>query len=466
MPEPQESDTAPVPPDSGVEAGRALRAGLRCPVALPGDDDWERLRTAWNVHVDQRPLAVVLPDSADDVRAAVRIARDLGHPVGVQPNGHGATEALSGTVLVKPVRMQGLKVDVARRRARVEAGVKWQTLLDALDGTGLMGLPGSTADVTVVGYHLGGGLSWFGRAYGAAADYVRSMEVIGPDGGAAEVTAESDPDLFWALCGGGGDFGIVTAIEIELVEERPVYGGELMWPAEHTAEVLRAFRTATRSAPPELTLWLWLTTFPPFDPIPKELQGRSFANLNVTFLGAREDAEEALRPLRAVPGLEVDTMGEVALPLLGGVSGEPTDPMPAMDWSHLVDDIDADFQERLLKVNTPGGGTPLVACIRHLGGALAEPGATAAGAIEQEYLLLAFGFPFTPADADAVRAHWAVLEAALADHLTGRTHFNMLGDDPRAARAFSAQTLERLRAIKRERDPAGVVRGNRPVLGP
>lgn len=450
-------------PVAVAAAVRALRAGSACEVVLPDDPRWPDLSGAWNVHVAQAPAAVVLADGAEDVRATVRAARSHGLPVSVQPNGHGATEALSGTVLIRPVGLRGVALDRAARRVRVEAGVKWQQLLDALDGTGLMALPGSTGDVSVVGYHLGGGLPWFGRAYGPAAEYVRLLEVVTADGEFRDVTADTDPDLFWALCGGGGEFGIVTAIEIELIEQPPIVGGALMWPAEHTAEVLRAYAATTRSAPRELTLWIWLTTFPPFDPIPKELQGRSFANVNLTFLGGRDAAEDALRPLRAVPGLEVDTVADVPLHLIGAVAGEPTDPMPAMDWSHYITDLDDDFQARLLKANAPGGGSPLVACIRHLGGALSEPGPTAASGITDDYLLLAFGFPFTPADADAIRAQWGVLDDALGAHLTGRTHFNMLGDTANPERAFTHEALERLRRIKRDHDPAGAVRGHRPL---
>ncbi|PSK99321.1 FAD/FMN-containing dehydrogenase [Murinocardiopsis flavida] len=460
MSDPAESAPEPAAADGAV---RALAAASPCDVVLPDDPRWADLSGAWNVHVAQQPAAVVLADRVEDVRATVRAAADGGLPVSVQPNGHGATEALSGTVLIRPVGLRGVSIDRAARRARVEAGVKWQQLLDALDGTGLMALSGSTGDVSVVGYHLGGGLPWFGRAYGTAAEYVRRIELVTPDGGFREVTAETDPELLWALCGAGGEFGVVTAIEIELVDQPPIVGGALMWPAEHTAEVLRAYAETTRSAPRELSLWIWLTTFPPFDPIPKELQGRSFANVNLTFLGERAAAEEALRPLRAVPGLEVDTVADVPLERIGDVAGEPTDPMPAMDWSHYIADLDDDFQARLLKANFPGGGSPLVACIRHLGGALSEPGSTAASGVPHDYLLLAFGFPFAPADEDAIRAQWGVLDDALGAHLTGRTHPNMLGDDPRPDRAFTADTLDRLRRIKRERDPRGAVRGNRPL---
>ncbi|MBB4934054.1 FAD/FMN-containing dehydrogenase [Lipingzhangella halophila] len=443
----------------------SLRAELSCEVTGPGDTDWEKRRVAWNTHVDQHPAAVVVPEGAEDIRAAVAFARKHALAVAVQPNGHGATTALSGTILIRPVRLRDITVDTERRRVRVQAGAKWKELQEALDGTGLMGLPGSTADNSVIGYHLGGGLSWFGRTYGPAAEYIRSLEVVTPEGELREVTAENDPELFWALCGGGGDFGVVVSMEIELLDERPVYGGRLMWAAEHAEEVLRAYVATTRAAPVELSVWLWFVTFPPIDAIPAELQGRSFANVDATFLGTAEDAEKYLDPLREVPGMEADTLGPVSVTRIDEVAGEPTDPMPAVDWSQLVTKIDEEFLKRLLELNWPGGGSPVVAQLRHVGGALARPGATAASGLAGEYLLTTVGVPITEEDAEAIHRHDERLEAALADRLAGYGHPNMLGHDTRTQRAHSPENLEHLRRIKRERDPAGVLRGNRPVLG-
>ncbi|RNL83971.1 FAD-binding oxidoreductase [Halostreptopolyspora alba] len=460
-PHPTTTDTdAPFP-----DIADSLRTKLSCEVIGPGDADWERSRLAWNTHVDQRPAAIVTPDGADDIRATVALAREHTLTVAVQPNGHGATTALSGTILIRPVRLRDITVDTERRRVRVQAGAKWKELQEALDGTGLMGLPGSTADNSVVGYHLGGGLSWFGRAHGPAANYVRSLEVVTPEGESREVTAENDPDLFWALCGGGGDFGVVVSLEIELLDESPVYGGRLMWPAECAEEVLRAYVATTRAAPVRLSAWLWFVTYPPIDAIPAELQGRSFAVVDSTFLGTAEEAERYLRHLRAVPGLETDTLGPVAVSRIDEVAGEPTDPMPAIDWARLVTDIDEEFVKRLLELNAPGGGSPVVAQLRHIGGALAQPGATAASGLAGEYLLTTMGIPVTETDAEAIHHHLDRLETALADNLIGHSHPNMLGHDSRARLAHSPANLERLRRIKRERDPAGVIRGNRPVLG-
>lgn len=441
-----------------------LRTSLTCPVHGPQDPDWETVRRGWNLYVDQHPAAIVEPATVADVQQAVRLAAALNVPVTAQSNGHGATEAMTGTVMIRAHRLRDLRIDTASRRARVGAGVKWTHLVQALAGSGLTGTPGSTDDLTVVGYHTGGGLPWFGRAYGPAARWVRAWEVVRADGSVVEVTAQSDPDLFWALGGGGGGLGIITAVEIELLTAPPLTGGQLMWPADRAAAVLHAFAEATTTAPPELTLWLWLITFPPTEPFPPELHGRSMVNLNVTYLGDPAAAERLLAPLRAVPGLEVDTVAPLPMNELSTVANEPTDPLPVLDWSHFVADLDPDFQRGLLEVNTPSEDTPMIACIRHLGGALHDDSPTAVEPIAEQYLLFGFAPAATPADAERIHEHWKVLEDRLGPHLSERTHLNMLGPDPDLTRALSPATRERLRRVKAAVDPHGVFRSHRPIL--
>ena len=181
----------------------------------------------------------------EDVVAAVTCAARHGLSVSAQPVGHGATEALTGTVLLRTGALQEIEIDAERRVARVGAGVKWGALLAAVEPTGLIAPAGSSPDPSVVGFTLGGGLSWFSRSIGTAAENVEAFEVVDASGTARRVTAASDPDLFWAMCGGGGDFAIVTALELRLTAAPPVVGGRMMWPIEMAYPVLHAFRAAT-----------------------------------------------------------------------------------------------------------------------------------------------------------------------------------------------------------------------------
>ena len=219
-------------------------ASVSGPVLAPGDDGWDAGRQAWNVLADQRPAGVVFAESAQDVVACVNFARQNGLRVAPQGTGHAATalEPLEDTLLLKTVRMGQVSVDAAACTARAEAGALWGELAVAAGEHGLAGLAGSSPDVGVVGYSLGGGIGWLTRKYGLAANSIVAAEVVTADGELVRADADHHADLFWALRGGGGSFGVVTALELELKPVPEIYAGSLMWPAEHASEVLHAYR--------------------------------------------------------------------------------------------------------------------------------------------------------------------------------------------------------------------------------
>ncbi len=292
---------------------------------------------AWVVNIDQHPMAVLEVHDADDVIAAVRWAVDHGCQVTAQPTGHGASPRCDQTVLLRTRALGGIEVDVQRRTATVGAGVKAGELCAALDGTGLTFLCGSNPDPSVTGMTITGGISWFGRAYGLGADSIVSVEMVDGLGRSRRLSATEDPELFWAIRGGGGDFGIITKLEVALHPAPAVYGGRLLWPIEQMDAVLRAFRDATSTAPEELTTWFHVYRFPPFPEVPEPIRGKAFAAVAVAHLGTREEAEPHLAAFRAIPGMAMDLVGEVPLGALGSIADEPTDPMPGMQRSHLLD---------------------------------------------------------------------------------------------------------------------------------
>src|SRR3954463_4642669 len=221
----------------------AVRARLSGELVLPGDPNWDEARQAWNLAVDQRPAAVALPESAGDVIAVVELARDAGLRVAPQGTGHnaGAIDSLADTILMKTSRMRGVEVDPVAQTARVEAGATWGEATAAVAEHGLVALAGSSHDVGVVGYTLGGGLSFLARSRGLAASSVTALEVGTADGRFARADAQNEPDLFWALRGGGGSFAAVTAIEFRVYDVAQVYAGMLAFPWERSAEVLQAW---------------------------------------------------------------------------------------------------------------------------------------------------------------------------------------------------------------------------------
>lgn len=455
-------------PRAGDPEGVLDELGALLPgqVVGPDDPDWEAARLGWTVNVDQRPAAIVTVTDVEDVVAAVRCAARHGISVSVQPVGHGATEALTGTVLLRTAALQDLDIDDERRLARVGAGVKWGRLLAALEPTGLIAPGGSSPDPSVVGFTLGGGLSWFSRAIGTASQHVEAFEVVDAAGTPLRVTASSHPDLFWAMCGGGGDFGVVTAIELRLTEAGPLLGGRMMWPIEMAWPVLRAYRVATMQAPETLTLWAHLLRFPPLPEVPEPVRGRAFVTVDLTFLGDGAQLDRLLAPFRTIPAMAVDTVGAMPLGNLGDIAAEPVDPMPTMELSGLLADLDEPTIDRLLAVAGADAATALaVVQIRHLGGALARQSEADGphGGISEQYQLFALGVPAVPALVPAIEASLGAVENAVSAQLTGRTLFNFRSSHTNASSCFSQAAARRLREVKRAVDPHGVFRSNRPT---
>ena len=268
--------------------------------------------------------------------AAVRWGAAHGVPVAVQPGGHAPRATLDGTLLLRTRALQGIDVDPVRRTATVGAGVNWGQLCDALDGTGLMALCGSNPDVTRRRAHPRRRRQLVHRKHGFTANSVVSFDVVGADGELRHVTRSSDPDLFWALRGGGGDFAVVVRMELALFDAAEMYGGQLMWPVEHAADVLRAFRDLALVAPRELSLWAHVMHFPPIPDVPEPLRGKSFVTVASTYLGDAKMAEILLWSLRDAAPVALDLMGPVTPAGLAAVAAEPTEPMPALEHSLLM----------------------------------------------------------------------------------------------------------------------------------
>ncbi len=348
-------------------------AGLT--LVRPGDDGWDEARQAWNLAVDQQPEAVALPETAEQVVLAVRWAREQGLRVAAQGTGHGAAAmgALDGTLLVKTHRMRGVRIDPELHRARVDAGVLWAEVAEAASQHGLAGLAGSSPDVGVVGYTLGGGLSWLGRRHGLAANSVLAVELVTAEGRLVRADADSEPDLFWALRGGGGNLGVVTALEIELFPIAEVVAGVLWWPIERSGEVLHAWRELTASGlPDELTTVGRYLRLPPLPEIPEPVRGKSFVVVEAIHLGDRAEADRLLAPLRAL-GPVMDTVDTIPVQALSRMHMDPEHPIPGGGDGVMLAALPAEAIDALERVVGPEAQSPLLSVeIRQLGGELAR----------------------------------------------------------------------------------------------
>jgi FAD/FMN-containing dehydrogenase len=354
-------------------------------------------------------------------------------------------------VLLRTGRLDGLDIDPGTRRARIGAGVSSGRVQAAAARHELTGLPGSSPVVSVTGVALGGGLSWFGRRHGWVADSVTAFDIVDAGGHRRRVTAGSDPDLFWALRGAGGDFAIVTGLELALHRAPRLYGGRVLWTAEHAPAALDAYREITATAPPELTVWLDLLHFPGSAPM---------VAVDATHLGDADEARGLLAPLdRLGPPLS-DSRGVMATSEIGGITAEPTDPGAGASRGELLTELD-DLAAKTLLADPIA---PLMSVqIRHLGGAFAQPSDSPHGPLTEPHALYLFGVPSDPATAEAITAR----QRALADALpvSGRKPFTYLDPAASVADAFTPATLDRLRGIKHRHDPRNTFRSNFPVGG-
>jgi hypothetical protein len=437
-------------------------------LVLPDDHRFDEARRAWNLAVDQRPAAVAFPGSPEDV-AAVLLAHEQGLRIAAQGTGHNARPlgALQDTILLKTERMRGVRIDPEARVARVEAGVLWLEVVEAAARHGLAALAGSSPDVGVVGYTLGGGLSFLGRKHGLCANAVRAIEIVTADGRLRRCDPENEPDLFWALRGGGGSFGVVTANELELFPIEHAYAGVLFFPIERGGEVLHAWSELTRSGlvPDELTTVGRFLRLPAAPDIPEALGGRSFAIVEAYHVGDPAQADELLAPLRALRPV-MDTVQTVPMTALSHLHMDPQQPVPAAGDGLLLAELPAQAVDALVDVAGEAARLPLATVeVRHLGGALARPRAShgALSSLDAGYSLFAAGMVPVPELETPVRAQLDAVKAAMAPWAALRTYLNFADQPCDPASFWSEQARHRLRRIKAAVDPHDLIRSNHPV---
>jgi FAD/FMN-containing dehydrogenase len=434
----------------------------------PSDADWDAQRGAFNVLVDQQPAGIATPRSAAEVAGVVRAAAADGKRVAAQRTGHAAAPlgALTDTVLLRTGGLDGIEVDREARRGRVGAGTLWGEFVPAASEQDLAALHGSAPTVCIAGYSLGGGVSFYGRKHGLACNRVRAIELVTADGELRRVDADNDPDLFWALRGGGGSFGVVTAIEFELLELPQIYAGALFFPAERAGEVLHAWREWSATAPEETTSVGRLMNFPPIPEIPEPFRGNSYAMVEIIHCGEVADGEELVAPLRGL-GPEMDTVAAVPPAGIVDLHMDPPEPSPYASTATLVEELPAAALDALLEAVGPGSGSQLVSVeLRHCGGALsrAPEGAGALGSLPGSYLAFAVGIVPAPEAMEPTRAWLGGFDRALEPYGSG--HYLNFRDDPTELdTAFPAATVDRLREVKRRCDPENVFQANHPVTG-
>jgi hypothetical protein len=446
-----------------MAAIKSLATELRGPLLRPDDIGYREEIAAFNAAIAHRPDLVVGATSTDDVCAAVRYAADNDTPVAVQATGHGATKPFIGGLLITTSRMNAVSIDAAQRTATVAAGPAWRAVIDEAAPHGLAPLSGSSSGVGAVGYTLGGGLPVMCRTFGFAADRVVAVELVTADGAVHQVDAEHEPELLWGVCGGKGNLGIVTAMTIGLVPVSTVYGGGIFYAAEHISDVLHAYPDWAATLPDETSTSVAILRLPPVPELPEPLRGQTVAHLRVCHVGAAQDGERLVAPMRSIAPALVDQVEEMPYTAADRIYADPEQPVPFCQRGELLRDLRSETIDALLDVAGPLVQTPLILCeLRHLGGALRHPPAAgnAVGGRNAAYAVSAVAL-LTPDTAAAAPAAVNAVIDAVQPWSTGTTTVNFhgaVGDETDRARAWDPDTYQRLLALSRRLDPAGLFR--------
>jgi FAD/FMN-containing dehydrogenase len=457
----------PVLPQEAAELA-ALTTG---PVLLPEDDGYAAETAIFNLVLSLAPALVVGAANAADVQAAVRFAARQGRPVAVKGSGHQSVNPSSDAVLISTDRMNDVVIDAHNRTARVGSGVLWQDVIGKAAAVGLAPLSGSAPGVGVAAYTLGGGQSpVLGRTKGYAADHVRSLDVVTADGQLRHVTAGTEPELFWGLRGGKGNFGVVTALEFDLFPLTSFYGGALYFPGERTADLLHAWRTWMAGMPEEMTSSVGVQRLPPLPELPEPLRGAFVLHLRIAYLGSAAEGERLLAPLRAVAPTLVDTVAEMPYTATGLIHMDPPEPIPYFDRTTMLREFPPEAVDRMVELVGPDSGCPLVNVeIRHLGGAWdrepAVPNAVPMRGLP--YVMFAFGVG-SPDQAEELRASLAAVMDGMEPWADARRMPNFLSadeatDPEKVSAVYGAERYQRLSTVKRTYDPGNMFRMNHNI---
>ncbi|MFC5827078.1 FAD-binding oxidoreductase [Nonomuraea insulae] len=451
-------------------------------VARPGEPGYAAATAVFALGAVPEPVAAAVVRTVDEVREAIRHAHRENLPVRVHTTGHWAEAArpVRKALLLRTEMDGAIEIDADRRVARVPAGSRWGAVVKAAAEHGLSVAHGSSPTVGVVGYLLGGGLSFYGRHVGLAANSVRAVELVTADGELRRATeytpdnddrgaAAADAELLWALRGGGGGFGVVTAVEIALFPIAKVVTGAACWPAVHAPELLRAWREWTLSAPREATTTVRILNLPDLPEVPPMLSAGPVLCVDGAVLAekgddvgtARARAEDLLGTLRGIAEPVLDTWQTTDPAGLLDTHMDPSDPVEVIGDHLLLDELGDDGIEAMLQVIGAGSGSPLIAAgLRQLGGAYGEPNPSggALNHLRARYAYSGGGVPGLSGTREEILSRLPVVRAALTPWDTGRTAPTFVERFDQPQRHLDAETVAAVDAVRTRVDPDGLFR--------
>ena len=331
---------------------------------------------------------------------------------------------------------------------------------------GMSFLPGTSPNVGVTGYTLGGGLSWLGRKYGWACNNVTAIEVVTADGEARTVDSGSDPDLFWALRGGGGGFAIVTALHVNLFPVAEAYAGALLFPPDVTEAGLRRYRDWTAEAPEEVGSQVRMLNLPPIPDIPEEIRGQKWLAITACCIGGKEEGEKLVAPLREIGEPVMDAFDQIPSPALTRIAMDPEPPVPGLGHHATINELPDEALDAFVAAAGPESDSPLLlAELRHLGGALrrAPENAGALDKLDAEYVMLGIGMLMDPALRDPIEGQLDKLHDALGPWAADGGYYNYAERSCDVEAILPEETCKRLSQVKRSWDPDNRIVANHSV---
>ncbi len=444
-----------------------LRQTVAGTVHTPGDPGYPTI--GFNVTVDRRPAAVVDVTSTDDVAATLRFAAVHGMTVGVHATGHGGTPLGGGSLLVRTAGLDTCVIDPQARTARIGAGVRWQTVIDAAVPHGLAPLCGSATGVGVVGFLTGGGIGPLVRTVGASSDYVRSMTVVTGDGVVRTASAVENPELFWGLRGGKATLGLVTEVVVEMPPMAEVYGGQVYFDGAAAGRLMRAWRDWAAALPDTASTSIALVNLPPLPGVPPLLAGRPMITVRYASVADPETAAAVFAPMRAVAAPVLDAVGPLPYGAIGAIHTDPVDPMPVVEDGALLAALpDAAIDALVAEVTSPTAPPLPIVELRQLGGAFAREAAVRSAVCHRgaEANLHLVGVLVDEGSAGAVLATiGAALEAVQPWVVGALPNFVPSADPARIRACYDADTVAWLAALADQVDPLGVLAVGQVVRG-
>ena len=449
-----------------------LRTRIHGIVVIPEDQEYENARQTWDAKTfDQHPAMIVFPAIAADVQIAVAFAREQNLLIAVQGGGHGHPHPADNALLINFANMINVQIDGEAATARVEPGVLLNALVKAANAHGLAPLNGFAATVGVVGYLLGGGIGWLARQYGSGAGSIRSVEMVTADGDLFQANESTHPDLFWGLRGGGGNFGIITALECALYPVNEIFAGLVAYPIEQGKDVLNAYLRWTETVPDELTSALRITHFPSSPTLPPAMSGKSAILVMACYNGEAATGEALLAPMRTLGTVLLDTFATIPYSQVATIANDPDDAPPLFLYSES-----SAFQafasrdiETLLDIAGKRTSGIFQVEIRQLGGALARQpdDAMAFNCRNAHFYLDVQAMAPSSDQLGEGKRSIATLMQALHPDMMEETLINFLGAGnvgPYLTRAaYSPENYQRLRTLKDRYDAKDVFRFNHNI---